>query len=244
MKIVAISDLHWDVVTLGVSRFEEVSRVFHNAVARAIRTRADAFLCCGDVYDPDSGPVVLRGARELVQAAEDLRREKIPSVFICGNHDVAGDGKTTSLDPLLGLNPELVHVVRDAPSVVEIGNKGWQMVCMPYPSSSKGWGDSFLPFAKMREPNKRAIVAGHLTIAGITPGEESAELARGKDLFWPHAEVAKVEPVLRLAGHHHVRQVTKEGIQVIGSACALTFGEERTRAQEPGFILVEVPDGA
>jgi DNA repair exonuclease SbcCD nuclease subunit len=237
VRIVAVSDLHLDWTTMGVSRFDEVSRALSRATCAAVEWNADLFVCCGDVCDPDSGSVVLRCAKEIVSAATYLRHNGIASAWVCGNHDVAGDGRTTSLDPLLGLTTipaSDVMVFRDRPSLAHF--KGWQILGLPYPSSPKGWTEPISDASKFSEKLK-TIVLGHLSIEGVQPGEEADEMARGKDCFWPVEETKKLNPALQLGGHYHRRQATREGIQIVGSLARLTFAAEEHR---PGFLCVEV----
>ena len=251
MKMIAISDLHMDAVTMGQSRLHEVAAVLRKAMHHAIREKVDLFLCTGDVCDPDSGPVVLRIARELVDVAMSLAQARIRSAWVCGNHDVAGDGWTTSLDPLMGLEPHdlphatpWVRVFSEAPGSMSFAD-GWRLVGLPYPTKSSGWGSSHEPLAKMRCSGEKLVVAGHLSIEGVVPGEEAGELARGRDVFWPTAEVDAMKPEIKLNGHYHRRHVTKGGIQIVGSAVALTFGEKREKGEEPGYLYIESgPRGA
>ena len=73
MRIVAISDLHLDVVTSGVPRFGEVEAALSRAVDHAIEhldpREGDFFACLGDVCDPDCGPVGFRVAAALIAAS-------------------------------------------------------------------------------------------------------------------------------------------------------------------------------
>jgi hypothetical protein len=82
---------------------------------------------------------------------------------------------------------------------------------------------------------RRVIVAGHLSIEGVQPGEETKDLPRGRDVMWPHID--KSNCVLQIAGHYHRRQVHR-GIQIVGSPARFAFGE---RDNDPGFLVIEVP---
>jgi len=97
VRIVAISDLHLDVVTSGVPRFGEVEAALSRAVDHAIEhldpREGDFFACLGDVCDPDCGPVGFRVAAALIAAAQRLSREGIDSVWLAGNHDAVLDGR-------------------------------------------------------------------------------------------------------------------------------------------------------
>jgi hypothetical protein len=86
---------------------------------------------------------------------------------------------------------------------------------------------------------RRVIVATHLQLAGITPGEETTDMRRGRDVPFPHQ---LCEPDwLVLGGHYHERQTwrNERGVQVhiAGALARLAHGEERNR---PSFQIWDV----
>jgi hypothetical protein len=108
----------------------------------------------------------------------------------------------------------------------------------------------FTPFCRSYDPavflreaafvcrSPRVLIAGHLNLEGITPGSETLDMPRGRDVFFPIEEALATfgDRAILLNGHYHERQVYR-GVQVVGSLERLGFGELRN---EPGYLLVEV----
>lgn len=231
MRIVTCSDAHLDVTTHGVPRFDEVAGALEQVVSYAIGQRADCFFFLGDASDPDSGAVVFRAVEVLARAALRLHAAGIPSVWLQGNHDVAGDGAGTSvLTPLRALAAHLdgVYVV-DEPRVFRPRGL-FTLACLPFTEPSRKYD----PEKAIPEEGCDVII-GHLTLPGILEGSE-VDMRRGRDEDFPSARaVSKARLVLH--GHHHHRQRTPEGIWVSGSLARLRFGEETVT---PSFLDLEL----
>lgn len=239
MRIVAISDLHLDHVTAGVPRFDEISEVVLAAVNNAIITRADLFVCLGDVFDPDSGSIVFKCATFLLQVAQQLASREIPSCWVAGNHDVIEDGSGfTTLSPLrmFKKNP-YVHLFEKPGSVMLKG--GVEFVAFPFTATSHPYNPMDVVL-----PEGPAIIGSHLHVAGIQPGEETTELPRGREVLLPYEHLDQArrrKDTLLLSGHYHKRQrFTPPGgrlpIEVIGTPARLTFGESNN---VPGYLTIE-----
>jgi DNA repair exonuclease SbcCD nuclease subunit len=245
MRIVVVSDLHADKETLGVPRAPEVERALGQAVTYSIRTNADAFLFLGDLTDPDGGGATLQAQAIAIRALRALDAQGKRSIWIAGNHDVVEDGSgATTLSPLAALADESSFaVVIERPDAVWIDD-GVRIVCLPY-----------APVARAYEPAREAkrlldgagpkglrqIVAAHLSIPGIAPGEETTEMARGREVVFPLEET--VRATLRLNGHYHARQDFDPGdggvpIHVPGSPAAYAFGEHDNI--DPAFSVIEL----
>lgn len=244
MKIVAISDVHADAVTSGVQRFDEVQRHMLAAMGAAIREKADLFCFLGDLCDPDSGPVVFRCVELAIFIASQLEKNGIRSVWLAGNHDVIEDGRgSTTIDPLHGIVGGLVSVATE-PRAYQL--EGLRVTCLPYLSARREASKKTIAqeVEAMRGFAGPQLVLAHLTPRGIIPGEEAAEMARGREIYLPDAELLAARdgrPMLVLCGHIHKRQrhVAPSGlpVEIVGSAALFTHGEEHHR---PGYLVVEI----
>lgn len=249
MRIVVISDLHFDVCTIGVPRFEEVRAAVAASVQHAIATRADAWACLGDIADPDNGGASLRAIEQTIETALELADERIPSIWIAGNHCCMEDGSgATLLSPLAAVARsayagDYVHVA-ERPLLVSLPSEV-VVLCLPYAPTSHAYD----PAAETRRllevvpRTTRIVVASHLTgVPGIIPGEEVTEMPRGRSVLFPFEETRRA--FVRLSGHFHRRQIfdPSDGgppLHVVGAAARLTFAEQD---HEPGFVVVDVPD--
>jgi DNA repair exonuclease SbcCD nuclease subunit len=253
MKIVASSDWHPDHVTAGFPRFDDVRKAAKQSVARAIAIGAKLYLFTGDLCDPDRGRAHEAGAL-LIDCALELRREGIATRAIPGNHDVLEDGTGTStLEPLAALEAieaitgvgedGTIRVAKTA-EFESVGDWPFDLLALPYVARSHAY-DPVVSVAIAKEEREKSgrsdrpiIVYGHLMLEGIEQGSESAEMARGRDLFFPIGEVLAAfgDKAIMLNGHYHKRQKHR-GVQVVGSLERLTFGEEGTK---PGWLELEV----
>lgn len=244
MKIVAVSDLHFDAVTAGVSRFDEVQRSFRAAVARACEW-ANLFVFAGDACDPDNGSASIRAIAELCRGAGVLKQAKVPSVWVAGNHDVIEDSLgTTVLDPVQAPFEYRDVYVATKPNWTTLDGGG-SVLMLPYLEARRHdayeefWlqRNSFEFLAKQRP----IIVVSHFTkIEGVTLGSESTHMARGRGVPLPVEELKKIAPDVILQGHFHkpgAYNVDGMKVHVIGSPEAFTFGEDGQRAK---WLEIEV----
>jgi DNA repair exonuclease SbcCD nuclease subunit len=251
MKILQCSDLHGDAVTSGVYRFEEARSALHQAVGVAIAEKVDLFVFTGDLSDPDDGPRALRALGLAIDAAATLLdpvadRRPIPSWWIAGNHDVFEDGSGESvLTPLDRVDPRVRVFDRPARAMlpcrprVSRGAPAHAIV-LPYPSHANAYDPgAFVADARRAlGPGSQVVVMTHLQVEGATPGDETTEMARGRDVFFPF-EACDPEWLL-VGGHYHEAQAFERAgrrLHVPGSMMRLTHGEERNR---PRFLVWEV----
>lgn len=243
MKIVVISDPHADRATLGHSRTKEIGAACDVAVDHAIRIEADAFICLGDIADPDTGGSTFRAIEIVINCALDLKHAGIPSIWIAGNHDVYEDGTgATTLTPLAAIESalmparreeSLIHVAERARNV-DIGDVTF--VCLPYTPVSHKYdpaeaaADGFL-----EATHEKIAVLGHLMIPGAIQGEETTEMPRGREIAFPVEQTKGA--ALRLNGHYHHRQTTAEGIIIPGALSRFTFADEN---HEPAFLVIDL----
>lgn len=240
MKIVVVSDLHGDRSTLGMSRTPEVKKALNEAVEYAVEIEASAFLCLGDISNPDSGGAMFKAIDMCIEAAFVLADHEIRSVWIAGNHDVWEDGSgMTCLSPLAAIERsrgagEWIYVA-ERPRVVDLSEE-FALLCLPFTPVSHNYNPRAVAIDTFVEHGHRKIItAGHLMIAGVVPGEETTEMPRGRDVAFPIEETSK--STMRLNGHYHHRQTTAEGIIIPGSLCRFTFADEN---HEPGYLSIEL----
>jgi DNA repair exonuclease SbcCD nuclease subunit len=255
VKVVCSSDGHGDHVSHGVRRFDEVARAARYSVEYALRERAGLYVCCGDLCDPDSGAGTIRAIGLAIECAMALSANGIHSAWVMGNHDCFEDGTGGStLSPLvsLGLDEVMVFERPHARVVENRGSGPFAVLGLPYPPITSPYDPGELDFEKMldgHQPGAPIIVASHLTsLPGVPRGEESGEMARGRDVAYPAAKVnalaglssAAPNRVLALQGHIHKRMSVELGavsLEIPGSLCRLTFGEE---GHTPRFLVAEI----
>jgi len=239
--IVVSSDWHADAVTLGVPRYEEVRDAVHESVQYAIDNNASAYIMLGDLADPDSGGATFRAVALQISTAFDLADEGIRSIWIAGNHCVHEDGSgATVMSPLAAVarDSSLIRVAEE-PCITDIA-EDLAVLCLPFTAVSRGVDLAKRVKELWPRDGTKVIVASHLTVPGIMPGEETHEMPRGREIAYPFAETSKA--IVRIQGHYHQRQTFDPGdggppIIIPGSLARLTFGEQD---HTPAFIALEV----
>lgn len=242
MKLVVSSDYHIDFHTAGVRREEDIADASLLVVERAIEIEADLFLFLGDLCDPDVGAFMANhiAIRRHAQLAEAGVRD----VWLVGNHDQI----ETSRGDHAMLPLAAVATVVAEPEAFLIGPRLW-LLCFPYTSTARTY-DPIVEAQKMRAlvpPGDRVVVASHLMLEGITPGSETTDMARGRDVFLPVARLVEMfgSPLI-LNGHFHTSQTYQHPmpdlstypVYIPGSLVRLTKGEI---GNVPGYLIVEVP---
>lgn len=241
IKLVISSDWHVDHVTSGVSRYDEIERAVMRSVEDACAREVDAYLFLGDLCDADAGMVSYRCVELLLRAALRCYASKIRFIAVAGNHDVLEDGSgETTLTPLRALDLEGIHLF-ERPGLLSIEDASgeWEFVALPFTASAH----PYIPGEEIADllGDRPTIVAGHLSIPGVIPGEETHEMPRGREVTFPTAEV-RANPNVRAMfnGHYHRRQTTADGIHIPGSLARLTFGEQD---HTPGYLYAEIGPG-
>ena len=241
--VVAVSDLHLDVRTTGVRRFDEVARTLRQAKGEAIRRKVDLFICAGDLGDPDSGSIVYRLLALCLETAFDLDRAGIPHLWVKGNHD--GKSGESLFTPIAALADGVVSNARVCEEPAYWGGEEYDVLALPH--SEYDPAQFVREFAGWKEESKSEVptlVVSHLfPIPGIEPGEETSEMPRGGPRPLPCEELARIPGrVVVLSGHYHRRQVYQPSVKgcppvyVIGSIATLSYGEESNG--DPGFLVV------
>lgn len=247
MKIVCVSDLHLDKETLGVSRMVEVERALRQAVSLLHEIDAELLLCLGDIADPDNGGATLHAIQIVADVARGLKERGKRSIWIAGNHDVVEDGSgATVLSPLCALEGDTEDtegvVVAESPRLVPLAD-GVVLLALPYTAVARAYDPAKEARRLLARAGGRVIVAGHLMIPGIIPGEETLEMARGRgdeSVIFPIEETTCA--AMRLNGHFHKRQDFDPGdggppIHIPGSPAVFSFGEEKNT---PAFSVITI----
>lgn len=250
MKILTTSDWHPDWVTAGVDRYSDVEHAVEEMLEVCVDGEVDAFLFIGDLCDPGTHRSH-RAVALAVRVAEELRSEGVEQLWLPGNHDVIEDGNGLStLCPLA----ELGYLnLMSAPGVTQLSRprrvpggraEMLNVLCLPFTPRSHDYD----PEEKLRELAKHGvapdIIAGHLNIEGITPGSETVDMPRGRNVFYPYDVARELFPgALLLNGHYHQQQVwkgtngrNKQGIHIPGSPTRLMRVE---RDHTPGWLIIE-----
>jgi Calcineurin-like phosphoesterase len=254
VRLVVISDPHADSILFGLSRFGEVERAMLASVRTAIARKADAWICLGDLTNPDSGSSAFRCARLALQCAIRLHEAGIRSMWIAGNHDVIEDGSgETTLEPLRALGASRGVDVYDRPEWTALGPTGLSptegtvpCLVLPYTASSHPYDpEEYVrgTWDKATKGCRYVVVLEHMDVFGAVLGEETVDMARGRRLTYPREVIEQIaaernQQVIQLGGHLHLRQRVG-GLQIVGSPVRHAFGE---RMNDPGFLTVDVPE--
>jgi DNA repair exonuclease SbcCD nuclease subunit len=251
VKIVAVSDLHTNARTMGKERFDEVERGLVEAVEVAIDGKAGLFAFCGDLCDTDDARDVLRALVLAMDVAIYLAIRGVTSLWLSGNHDVCGDGETTTLEPLRIAGEKLygtfnakIHAATRDSCFFCVGDPSpyrEKIAVLALPYSPRPYdADAALRKAAKDAGTLPLFVFSHLMLPDMHPGSESAEMMRGKDRAFPLDAMREVKPALVVQGHYHRGQRVSIApgleIHIPGSLARLTFGEER---HDPGYLLVD-----
>lgn len=244
MIIVTSSDWHADRDTLGASRTAEVSAAVRASVDRAIDERADAYFFLGDVADPETGGSTYHAIDILISAALMCIEHGIPFIAVAGNHDVYEDGSgATTLTPLRSVADRVKGAggariwVAERPMFVKL-SPDYDVLCLPFAPVSHAYDPAEVAATHFEMSKTPTIVLGHLCIPGAVQGEETTDMPRGREVVFPVAETEHA--FLRMNGHYHHRQMTREGIVIPGSLARFTFSDERA---EPCFLVTRLPEG-
>lgn len=243
-RIVVTSDWHLDAHTAGFPRFDDVREAV-DQVVRQVEKEAEEwgaanvlFAFLGDLSDPDANRAP-RCIEVAIRVAMRMKAMGVRSRWMNGNHDVIEDGSGTStLSPLAALDPDetLVRVLSE-PTVEVIDGEAY--CWLPYVPRCLAYDPvEFVHRAAVAAPEVDYVL-GHLTVPGIVPGSETADMGRGREKVFPLEAVAELWPkAVLLNGHYHRVHAdpTRTGpVLIPGSLARLTFGEQ---ANTPGFLVL------
>lgn len=240
MKLVVTSDWHLDHVSHGVSRFEELARAVDKTVETAVEIDADAYVFLGDLCDPDSGSVVFRCIELAIRTGVKLASYGIDSIWVAGNHDVIEDGTgDTTLSPLRGVADGVVVFERPGAAMIAPKKDGEavNLIALPFAATSHAYDVAKVGVELARGySSAKTLIAAHLCVPGVEPGEETKELPRGREVILPVSDLRPHAATI-MNGHYHRQQRSPDGVWIPGALARLTFCEERNA---PGFLIVEI----
>jgi DNA repair exonuclease SbcCD nuclease subunit len=237
MKVIVTADWHLDSVTLGVSRFDDLSVALRQLMTTALQERPRLFLFLGDLCNPDRGARTLKAISTVALYARMLAENDIESVWLAGNHDVVDSSDIVSSLTPLGSMPFL-HVVEKLGSM-QID--GWHFVFLPYISRVLQAEIDVRRFVEREcvlaaDKGLRTVIAGHCThIDGAVNGNETTLMPRGRTMAFP-TDIGKRYGAIMFNGHYHTRQHTPSGVYIPGSLGRFDFGEERNT---PSFYVFD-----
>jgi DNA repair exonuclease SbcCD nuclease subunit len=245
------SDWHADHISSGVDRLDDVKaatmQIVQHAIGKPPHTdKADLFLFLGDLCDPDDSVRALQAVWLAFDVAVQLSDNGIPARWLSGNHDCVETN--AGITTLHGLRHGTSQVFEKP--ALEL-HWGCNIVALPFTASSHPYDpakhvrDCVERIDKAGRWNLPTLVLSHLHVPGVIPGEETKELARGREVLLPHEEIGKMlgrgsGRVLILQGHfHRPQRVVLSGVEILiaGSVARLTHSEEE---HEVSFISMEV----
>jgi DNA repair exonuclease SbcCD nuclease subunit len=239
VKLLLTSDWHGDHVTEGVSRFDDIERAVEQTVKTAVDEKVDHYCFLGDLADPDKNLSVFRAIGLAMDVAMELRQWPIRSHWLAGNHDVIEDGSnTTTLTPLKSIADNDHTYVYENPGYANLteGADAIRMLALPFTATSNPYDPVHYASDEL-ETDDTLVVLSHLNLSGITPGSETKELPRGREVSLPFGMFrSRPGTTLLFSGHYHQRQ-RYENVEIVGSLVRLTFGEEN---HTPGYLLVDL----
>lgn len=264
MRTLFTSDWHLDAVTAGHERFKELEATAWSIARECVEQKFDAFVFCGDLCDPGTSRSY-RAISVAIEIASYLTKAKVHNYWLAGNHDVIEDGHGTStLSPLQAATRGIESsysglVIANHPVMLKLESRDetsfLHTLFLPYTPRSHAYD----PVAELKRLHQQGakfdLFVGHLNIEGITPGSETNDMPRGRDVFLPWNLIRECWPdAIIVNGHYHEAQewlgrftqsdVKKgkvldgsRGVHIPGSIARLTFGESDHR---PSFMTLEV----
>lgn len=258
MKFLFTTDWHVDASTAGIERLPELGGYVATLeeIVSDEEEKIDLVLHLGDCWDPGSihdsrwGRFVYDAFHRLSCATTAEEGERPGLIAIPGNHDVIDSAiPTSTLSPLAATRVRDVLVLEE-PRLVMIRTEHEQAVVVGLPYVSRAFErtdryrralDNVIAEAACWASRAPVIVIGHLAFEGMTPGSESEEMARGREVRFPVELVAQVAPALIVNGHYHQRQtIVRDGlkIEIPGAPIRFTFGERDDG--DRGYLIAEM----
>lgn len=238
MKLLLTSDWHLDAVTAGVARERELVGAVNETLQAAEQAHVDAYVFEGDLTDPDT-PGSHAAVGHAVGAACRLHGAGIPSRWMTGNHCVIENGQLHHVLLAIKHLSCVDALVIDQPQREVLkqrdGDQKLDVAYLPFTPRSHSYDP--VTWVEASVDAKVRAVFGHLNIEGITPGSETTEMARGRDVFYPTEALKRLAPEAWLSNGHYHREQTHDGIYIPGALARLSFGEEGYEL--PGFAVVE-----
>lgn len=238
IKMVVTSDWHFDAVTAGYPRIDEITDALIQSVETGRKHAIDYYIMLGDLCNPNNA----RSYKAIATAIDrlDYLYPHAMVMFITGNHDVIEDGSGDHVMLPIEVCGDYTVFSKPEIRVVSPGTKrAMNVVALPFTPSSHDYDptDFIMNNLNNLDSNNKTVVLSHLNIEGIGPGSETENMPRGRDVFLPLEIIKEYIPdAVILNGHYH-KQQTYCGVHIPGSLVRLTFGEANNK---PGFLLLEM----
>lgn len=256
MKILATSDWHVDATTAGVERLPEIAAYVDSLADAVGELDVDLVLQLGDSWDPGSvnDPRWCRFVYEsFIRLGSSYAHELngvVGLIAIPGNHDVIDTSTPTSTLSGLRVAGSRFVAVLEEPTCYRVTRRDESVAVLALPYVSRAYErtdayrqalDGALEAALRAARDSPVVVMGHLSFDGMTPGSETTDMARGREVPFPVALIEQLAPTVVVNGHYHARQTIRRGgldIEIVGAPIRFTFGEAKDGPR--GFLVLEV----
>lgn len=263
MKFLCTSDWHVDATTAGVERLPEIAAYVDSLADAVGELDVDLVLQLGDSWDPGSvndprwcrfvyESFVRLGscARSRCLHTEGGIAEGVGLIAIPGNHDVIDASTPTSTLSGLRVAGSRFVAVLEEPTCYRVTRRDESVAVLALPYVSRAYErtdayrqalDGALEAALRAARDSPVVVMGHLSFDGMTPGSETTDMARGREVPFPVALIEQLAPTVVVNGHYHARQTIRRGgldIEIVGAPIRFTFGEAKDGPR--GFLVLEV----
>ena len=226
-KIVVISDIHLipndkygNTLPDGTnSRLNDKLDYIKFAVKHAIKIKAKAFICLGDIFHRPNPNETLRNA--FLEAISPLAG-KVPAYFLVGNHDIAPHSHSLMSENTLSksLDSTWMRVI-PTPEIIKMPFTDIPFLFIPWMKDDE--------VRKQLQENEDCLVFGHFGVKGAYASGTEFELTEGVEqrLFDNH--------VFAILGHYHAYQETDNWMYV-GSLARMDISE---RKDPKGFLELD-----
>lgn len=268
IKFFHTADIHFGVENYGRidpktgihTRLLDFKKSLETCVDMAVEENVDFFLFSGDAYKT-AHPTPTQ-QKLLMQVLMKLYKANIPVIIIVGNHDhPLSFGKANALDVFSQLPIDGFHVI-SKPELLKLNTKSGivQIVGIPWPTRNVAHAkdenkykssteitrhisikvnEIIASLANEIDPNKPAVLAGHLTVSnGIFSGSEKCAIFGTDPLFLPSQLALPMFDYVALGHLHRYQNLNPNGYPAIvysGSIDRVDFGE---RKETKGFCRV------
>jgi len=256
MRLLHFGDLHIGMENYGRpdpltglnTRLNDFLRCFDEAIDFAVSNRVDLVIFTGDAFK-NREPTPTH-QREFAKRIHRLSHERIPTVLVVGNHDVASlPGKADALDIYttlevpgvwVGRRAE-VHNISTAAGSIQVATLPW--IPRWQQSEPSDTAAQVRQLAEALDPTIPAVLAAHCGVEGARLSSE-ARLTASYEPTVSASDLANSAFDYVALGHIHRFQDLNEGRQppvvYCGSMERVDFSEE----DEPkGFAVVELEKG-
>lgn len=256
MKLMISGDKHLGLISDGMERLDEQSRLLKRIIEILNDEDPDVYVDLGDLFHvPRPGPACYNLALKYLTEIANWAGSRARSAFMMvGNHDKQTRGHVHALTPFVPVINYISKVdVNRVPSIKLVQNpfkiyhRGYYLIFLPHVTewearaaldqdySTKDYLDIFVDSILDEIGDKPMIVFSHLEVPGAKMSNNET-VQRDTGLQIP-SELIDAKNLVRVyAGHIHKYQEMKR-VTVVGSALHVDFGEA---LDQKGIIISEV----